>query len=108
MSATLMLVKELVARREARASVHAYEELAVRGILFREVIAGIEKAMVVEDYPDAFKGPSVLVLQKDARGQAIHVLWGVPKGHSSPAVLITAYRPDAALWSADFMNRRRQ
>jgi len=33
------------------------------------------------------------------------VVWGIPKGAFSPAVLVTAYRPDADLWTADFLRR---
>ena len=35
----------------------------------------------------------------------IHVVWGIPKGARSPAVLVTAYRPDPAKWSSDFIRR---
>ena len=27
-------------------------------------------------------------------GEPIHVVWGIPKGHDKPVVLVTAYRPD--------------
>jgi hypothetical protein len=40
-----------------------------------------------------------------AHAIALHVVWGIPQGHASPAVLVTAYRPDATRWSADFTRR---
>lgn len=105
-SATLGKVRELVSRREIRISEHGYDELAQDGILAREAVSGVEGAEVVEDYPDYPKGPCVLVLQEDDSGRPVHVVWGIPRGKSSPAVLVTAYRPDPGKWSADFRRRR--
>ena len=106
MSQTLQLVIDLVARQEVRISDHGYDELAADGILARDIIAGVECAMVVEDYPEYYKGPCVLVLQKDRDGRPIHVVWGIPRYAASPAVVLTAYRPDSKLWTEDFMRRK--
>lgn len=84
---------------------HAFRELAADGILTRDVLAGLSGAKVLEDYPGYPKGPCVLVLQRDPEGKPIHAVWGIPRGLTTPAVLITAYRPDAARWTADFEKR---
>ena len=105
MSETLDAVKRLVAAGDVRISEHGYDELANDRILVRDILNGVDEAVAVEDYPDFAKGPAVLVLQSDAENQPIHVVRGIPKGHTSPAVLVTAYRPDPRRWSADFKER---
>lgn len=106
MSRTLQRIIELVQHGDIRISAHGYDELAADDILVRDAVGGVSGAILVEDYPDYHKGATVLVLQKDNTGRAIHIVWGIPKGASSPAVLVTAYRPDPDLWSEDYTRRK--
>ena len=107
MSKTLELIRALVKTQQVNVSEHGYDELAEDGILVREVIAGIDDARVVEDYPGYAKGPCVLVLQRDVTGNPIHVVWGLAKGSHSPAVLVTAYRPEPDRWTDNFLRRKK-
>ena len=107
MSDVFQRVLALARSSEVRISEHGYDEMADDDLRAREVIAGLSLGVVVEDYPDYGKGPCVLVLQRDSTGALIHAVWGIPKGAVSPAVLVTAYRPDPARWSNDFMRRKR-
>jgi hypothetical protein len=106
MSETLARVKSLAARGEVEVSRHGLRELATRGIVLDDIVDGINAAIVVEDYPDVWKGPSVLVLQRDGDGRPVHIVWGIPRNAEGPVVLVTAYRPDPERWSADFMRRK--
>ncbi|MDN3551901.1 DUF4258 domain-containing protein [Halomonas almeriensis] len=106
MSDLLVRLQELVEGDEVRVSEHGYDELVDDGITAREAVTGVFEAIVVEDYLNYPKGPSVLLLQKDRGGAPIHVVWGIPKGYDKPAVLVTAYRPDPARWDEDFMRRK--
>jgi len=107
MSKTFEMILQLVQQDQILVSDHGYDELAEDDIFIKDIMAGVKKGAVVEDYPDFPKGPCVLVLQKDADGNPIHVVWGIPKGASSPAVIVTAYRPDPRKWSADFRRRKK-
>ncbi len=97
----------LVLEGKVKFSEHGYDELAEDGIFAKDVIDGVQNAVELEDYPDYPKGPCVLLMQKDRLDKPIHVVWGVPKGKTGPAVIVTAYRPDPLKWNSDFTRRLR-
>jgi hypothetical protein len=74
MSETLARVRLLVSQGEVLVSAHGYDELEADGILAVDAFAGIATAVIVEDYAEAARVPSVLVLQQDADGRPIHVV----------------------------------
>ncbi len=106
MSKTLEQVRGLVRHQKVRISDHGYDRLAENGILVKEIVESLPTAKEIEDYPGFPKGPCVLVLQHDQSDKPFHAVWGIPGGNKEPAVLITAYRPDPARWSADFRRRK--
>ena len=106
MSDTLERVQRLATLGEIRISLHGYDELAADGIRVRDVIAGLPGAALIEDYPSYSKGPCVLVLQRDGSDRPLHLAWGIAAGRTTPAVLITAYRPDRTKWDASWRRRR--
>lgn len=105
MSETLKLIQTLVARGELKVSLHGYEELANDEIKVRDAVSGLSTAVVVEDYPTYPKGPCVLVLQRDGDDQPMHIVWGIPAGQDSPAVLVTGYRPALDKWDKSWRRR---
>ena len=105
-SSTFDRIRALVSVGGVRISAHGFDELAADGLTARELVEGVDSAEVVEDYPDYVKGPCVLLLQRTRDGRPVHAVWGLPAGHASPAVLITAYLPDPEKWEPGFRRRR--
>ncbi len=101
MSVILEQIKKLAAAGDIKISEHGYDELAEDGIFVRDVVAGLDAVEVLEEYPDF-----LLVLERDSEDRPIHIVWGIPKGASAPAVIVTAYRPNPARWSLDFRSRK--
>jgi Domain of unknown function (DUF4258) len=106
LSDTFAKIRVLVASGQARPSLHGFRELAADDILLDDLLDNIDSALVIEDYFDANRGPTVLVLQRDTADRPVHAVWGIRRNSEGPAVLVTAYRPDPLQWSSDFMKRR--
>ena len=81
MSEFVERVRILIRAGDVRVSEHGYDELAEDRLTAREVLSGINEAVIVEEYLEYPNGPCVLLLQKDQTGAAIHGVWGIPKGH---------------------------
>ena len=107
MTKTLENIQALAEASDIRISEHGYDELSNDNLTAREIVEGVKSAVLIEDYPNYPKGASVLVLQKDSSGNPVHAVWGIPKGHNRPAVLVTAYYPDPQRWNDTFMERKR-
>ncbi len=107
MSRSLSEIITLIKKGDVLISSHGYDELANDHIFVKEIVETIDEAEVINEYPDYSKGPCVLVLQKDRKGKPVHVVWGIPKNSNSPAVLVTAYRPDPERWEDDFTRRKK-
>ena len=78
MSDTLIQIRSLAERGAIRISDHGYDELAEDNIMVGDILTGVGGAVVVEDYPAATRGPSVLVLQWDSLQRPVHVVWASP------------------------------
>jgi hypothetical protein len=107
MSALFDSISRLVHVGEIVISAHGYDELANDNIFVKDIIESMDEAVVIKEYPDYSKGPCVLVLHKDKDGKPIHVVWGIAKNSNSPAVLITAYKPEPGIWDEDFTRRKK-
>jgi hypothetical protein len=78
MSALWQKLADLIAAGDVRVAEHGYEALADDGLGIDEILSGVPRAVVVEEYPDYPKGPAALVLQLDTEGKPLHAVWGIP------------------------------
>jgi hypothetical protein len=76
-----------------------------RGLSMDVVKLAILCGETIVEYPDDRPYPSALVLGF-ANGMPVHAVVAKAPG-SSQCTVVTAYRPDPALWSDDFKTRRR-
>jgi Domain of unknown function (DUF4258) len=105
-SETLETVKVFVDAGSWLPTTHALMRMERRNILIADVLLGLHTGIIVENYPDDQRGPSVLVLSQDEVGLPIHTLWGIPNNNTNVANLVTAYRPDPIEWLDDWKTRR--
>jgi hypothetical protein len=56
--------------------------------------------------PTTRRDPASWFCNTDETKQPIHVVWGIPAGQTSPAVVVTAYRPDPMKWDETWQRRR--
>jgi hypothetical protein len=90
MSVLLARVQSLAKRGEVGVSRHGLGKMTADDILLDDVVAGVGSAILIEEYPEHAKGPSVLVLQRDGQNRPIHIVWGIAKYTTTPTVLVTA------------------
>lgn len=105
MESFLDKVRRLASQGKIRVSEHGYDEIVDDGLSAREIVSGLATGIIIEEYTDFPKGPCALLLQKEAKGYPVHVVWGIPKGYDEPVVLVTAYRPDPKKWDQTYRKR---
>jgi hypothetical protein len=57
-------VRTLISAGDVRISEHGYDELVEDGLSAREVLGGVQEAILVEEYPGFAKGPCALFCRK--------------------------------------------
>jgi hypothetical protein len=80
-----------------RFSDHAKTESENDKLAISEIIASVNKAEIIEYYPNDFPFPSCLVLSFTLSKEPVHSVWGYNEENKS-SVLITVYRPDPRKW----------
>ena len=82
---------------------HVFVRLMQRNISTNEVEYAIMNGEIIESYPEDYPYPSCLVLCLEVHGKPLHVVCGFAP---EKLWIITAYRPDAMEWEADYKTRK--
>ena len=92
--------------RSIRFSRHAFERMFERAVSPGAVGRILAQGETIAYYPEDRPYPSTFLLGYDEAGP-IHVVAARDMA-TGICYVITVYRPDPALWSADFRTRRRR
>jgi len=99
-------VREAVKQSRVVYRVHAIQRMFSRSISEAELVQALDRAEVVEDYPDDKPYPSALLLGFTDQGRPLHVACAVDE--KGRLIIITVYEPDTARWERDWKMRRRR
>ncbi|MGI6253330.1 MAG: DUF4258 domain-containing protein [Aminivibrio sp.] len=95
----LQLIKSAVKQRNILWTYHVFMRMQDRSIPRSSILDSADTFEIVESYPDDKYMPSCLVRAESEEG-IIHILFALDVRDGFVRV-ITAYRPDIALWSPD-------
>jgi Domain of unknown function (DUF4258) len=99
----LAFIQDCVRARRIYWTYHVSMRLLARRIGREEILAAVDGYEVIESYPDDKYLPNYLVLARMA-ADAFHVLFAADV--DGPNVrIVTAYRPDPGVWTADLRKR---
>ncbi|MBR1886436.1 MAG: DUF4258 domain-containing protein [Schwartzia sp.] len=85
-------------------SLHASKRMLSRGINRSDVVQCLLHGEIIEEYPEYWLGPAVLVLGRDDGGNAMHVVVGV----DDYLHIVTAYQPNSEKFESDGKTRKGQ
>jgi len=72
-------------------------------VTVEDLLATLNEAQILEDYPDHRRGPCCLVLGKTEMGRSLHVVCTYV---SRPLVIITVYDPQPPKWVSPYERSR--
>ena len=96
-------MRKLSTLEKLAVSSHAKQRMVEREISVDDVLSAISNGTIIKQYEDDKPLPSCLVLGKDLLSHPIHVVLSMDDAF---IYIITAYHPDANIWSDDFRIKR--
>ena len=95
-------IQALYDRRMVVLTQHFLDKIGKRGIVLSDIKSAIACGEIIEQYPDDYPHPSVLVLGY-SKGEPVHIVVGLGDGL---IWLITAYCPNFEVWEIDYKTRK--
>lgn len=91
-NALLRHIQQAVQAGDVEIADHALLRMLERQIDLGQIVEGVMRAKLLEDYSSSRQEPRLLVAQRDATGREIHVVWEASEDGS--AVLVTVFEPE--------------
>jgi hypothetical protein len=85
--------------------VHATKRMFERGISQGDALLVIDKGSIIEEYPDDFPFPSVLINGIDSANKHLHCLVSFDRS-AERFYIITVYHPDPEKWVENYSKRK--
>ncbi|MCP5105116.1 MAG: DUF4258 domain-containing protein [bacterium] len=98
------IVKGDIRKWEIQYRVHATKRMFQRDIDEEDVIEILLSGDIIEQYPDDFPFPSVLINGQSLTGRPIHIVVGI-EILEKRLYIITVYQPDTKKWTDNFSRR---
>jgi hypothetical protein len=83
---------------------HILVRMSQRNISISDVMNCVKTGEIIEEYPNDYPYPSVLILGRTCKDVILHLVCAEGQGK---AWMITVYEPDTIEWFEDFKKRRK-
>ena len=93
--AVLRRIKYQAAAEQIRITPHAHEEMVEEGISIADLLQAIQRAKILEDYPEHRRGACCLLGGTTEAGRAMHIVCTTAQ---PVLIVITVYEPKPPKW----------
>lgn len=91
----LRRIKSQAAAEQIRITQHAHEEMVAEGIGFADLLQAIQRAEILEDYPEHRRGACCLMGGTTGTGRPMHIVCTTAQ---PILIVITVYEPKPPKW----------
>jgi hypothetical protein len=85
--------------------VHSTRRMFERGITPEDIENLLTNGIIIEQYPDDYPLPSILINGQTLTGEPLHAVIAINEPESK-LIVVTAYKPNINKWINDFSRRK--